>query len=799
MSVRPALSSVPLRSTADEVYNVFEGRQAGERVSKKHLLYPLGSWLLLIAIAVLSLYAMRPPAAVSSQSSGLVFSAERAMKHLEVIARNPRPIGSAEHARVRDYIVAQLAAQGFETAVSTSTALGPSEYKPFRVATVQNITGRLRGTAGGKAVMLVGHYDSVPTGPGASDDGAAVAAFLETARALKAGPPLKNDVVILLTDGEEIGLMGASAFVNEQRSNFDVGAAFNFEARGASGQSVMFETSDQNGWLIRQFAAASPAPVGSSLMYEIYKRLPNDTDFSTLKKAGFAGLNFAYINQLPRYHTITDNIQNLDTDSLQHHGDNALALARHFGNLDFETAKANEVYFNPLGSTFVHYPEWLVLPLAAVVLVAFVGVAIVGFRKKFLTWRGIALGFLMLPLSGVISYLAVTAGLSLVKALNKGANDVPWGEPYNSSYYVLAFVFVSCAAVLAVYLLVRKWARMAEVAMGALLSWLILALLTSVLLPGGSYLFVWPLLFALIGIGIYFVVNGQRASWPIISYTLCAVPALLLLIPVIYTLFTALTFNAASGILLLLVLLLGLLIPNMEVAVSRMKWRIPAAALLFTVALIAAGLLSSGFDANHPKMSSVFYGLNADRGQAVWASFDSQPNEWTSQFLSSGAQMKPLTELIPTSRAPFLQSEAPAATLASPELTLIKDEQHGDTRLIQLRVTSPRGAEIVSVYPEAGPEEVVGLSVNGKTIDPKAVVTDKGRGPWGLQYYGLPQEGAELTLQLKSVQPIRIRVTDRSYGLPQLSGLTLKPRPDYITLPPTSTGEMTMVGKAFTF
>src|SRR2546429_3964497 len=155
MSVGPALNSVPLRATEGEVYNVFEGRQSGERISKKHFMSPLGSWLFLIAIAVLSIYAMRPPAAISSQSSPAVFSAERAMKHLEVIARNPRPIGSAEHERVRDYILAQLAAQGFETAVSTSTALGPPEYKPFRVATVQNIIGRLRGTAGSKAVMLV--------------------------------------------------------------------------------------------------------------------------------------------------------------------------------------------------------------------------------------------------------------------------------------------------------------------------------------------------------------------------------------------------------------------------------------------------------------------------------------------------------------------------------------------------------------------------------------------------------------------------------------------------------------------
>src|SRR5262249_49807364 len=161
-----------------------------------------------------------------------------------------------------------------------------------------------------------------------------------------------------------LGRLGASAFEAERGAASDPAVVFNFEARGTSGQSLMFETSDRNGWLIREFAEASPAPVGNSLMYEVYKYLPNDTDFTTFKRAGFAGLNFAYIDGLPRYHTATDTIQNLDPGSLQHHGANALALARHFGDLDFDEAKSpNCVYFNPLGAAFVHYTGRLVIPL----------------------------------------------------------------------------------------------------------------------------------------------------------------------------------------------------------------------------------------------------------------------------------------------------------------------------------------------------------------------------------------------------------------------------------------------------
>lgn len=797
MPIGQTLKPFRLPLTWPNIAGIFDGKTAETSQAKGDFAYGVAALVLLVAIAAVALYFMRPPRVVSAASPASVFSAERAMKHVEAIAANPHPIGSAEHARVRDYIVAQLTAQGFETSVSNATAFSPIPYKPFRAATVQNIIGRLRGTGGDKAVMLMAHYDSVPTGPGASDDGAGVAALLETARALKAHPPLKNDVVILLTDGEEIGLMGSSAFVDEQRGAMNIGAVFNFEARGSSGQSVMFETSEGNGWLIEQFAKASPAPVGNSLMYEIYKLLPNDTDFSTFKRAGYAGLNFAYINDLPRYHTATDNIQNLDAGSLQHHGANALALARHFGNLDFAQAgKENAVYFNPIGAMFVRYPASLVLPLTLIVLLVFVSVTIVGLKKRLLTWRGMGLGALMMLVAGVMSYVTVTATLWVMKVLLRGEELVPWGEPYNSGYYVWSLVAVSAAAMFATLVLFRRWARAFDVAMGASFWWMILALLTSLLIPGGSYLFVWPLLFALIGLGVRFLVKDERPSIAIAVSTLCAIPAIFLIVPVINTLFTALTFNAANMILLSLVLLLGLLIPALELAVSAMKWRVTTVALWFGLFFLSAGLLTFGFDANHPKMSSVFYGLNADSGRAVWATYDPQPDEWTSQFFRSGVRQATLKELFPSSNFPVLQSDAPAAMLAAPELTVVDDKTEGDSRFLRLRVASPRGAEVVSLFPDAK-AQIVNASINGKQIDQRRLASDQG--PWSLQYFGLPREGAEIALELKQGQPLTIRVTDRSYGLPQLTGVTIKPRPDYMVLPPSSPGEMTLVGKAFTF
>ena len=247
---------------------------------------------------------------------------------------------------------------------------------------IQNVLARLKGTGNGSAVLLVAHYDSLKESFGANDDGAAVATLLETLRTLKAGEPLKNDIIFLFTDAEELGMLGAQVFVAEHDWARDVGVVFNFEARGNSGPVMMFESSDNNGWLIGEFARAAPFPFAHSLSYEIYKLLSNDTDLTVFKEAGLVGFNFAHIDGIAHYHSPQDNLSAVDAGTIQHQGSYAVALTRHFGNVDLnQSSNQNAVYFDLFGRVLVHYSYVWVIPLTLLTGVLFVVVLILWFPK----------------------------------------------------------------------------------------------------------------------------------------------------------------------------------------------------------------------------------------------------------------------------------------------------------------------------------------------------------------------------------------------------------------------------------
>jgi hypothetical protein len=541
-----------------------------------------------VALAFITIALDGPPRPLSAQAPLSAFSAARAMKHLSVIARAPHPVNSAEHDAVRDYILRALRETGLAPQVQKITG----ENQNFEIdGALENIVCRLPGSSHEKAILLVAHYDSVPAGPGASDDGVAVAALLETARAVKSLPQLKRDIILLFTDGEETHLMGARAFVAEHPWAKDIGIVLNFEARGVRGPSIMFETSDQNGWLISHFGQAASHPVANSLSYEIYKRMPNDTDFTVFRHAGYSGLNFAFIDGLAYYHTTFDSIQNVEPGSLQHHGDYMLELAREFGNTIGEEAKsANVVYFDVLGMALVRYSGLvgaIFLGFAAAMAFA---ILYIGVRTQRLQIGGCMLGLLGMVAGVIVTVLAAWISYQLVLAAH--SHRIHSGLRHHPGLYVSAFCALGLACAMALYTGLSTKISALHLLVGSCLGWLALTLVMSWYFPGSTYLFLWPMLFSLLG-ALLLIVKGRSAAQNILL-PLSGIPAIVIIVPLAHKIFWA--FGSGSVLLVsaMIGFVISLLIAHVGLEKAARRWLLPAllgstGLMLFVMAVAVSG------------------------------------------------------------------------------------------------------------------------------------------------------------------------------------------------------------------
>lgn len=757
----------------------------------------------LILFVAASYYMFQPPAPLSPNAPLTEFSAVRAMVHDKAIAGGPHPAWSPAADQVRNYIVAHLQSLGLDPQIQSTTALR-IERGNIGGASVKNIVARIPGTANTRAVLIAAHYDSVPTGPGASDDGSGVSTILETVRALKAGQPLKNDLIVLITDAEEEGLLGAAAFVAENPLVKDVGVTLNFEARGAGGPSFMFETSKENGWLIDQFSKAAPHPAANSLTYALYEMLPNDTDMTEFKRAGLSGLNFAYAGDWFRYHTALDTPENLDQRSLQQDGSYALSLVKELGNIDLrQTKKPDDIYFTLIGPIFIHYPESLSLTIAVIGAAAFIAMFIMGRRRQVIKLGGAGLGFIAVPLTLIVAFGGAWAVWWAVKKLRPDYSKAPWGDPYNGLIYFLALILLTIALSSLIYVWVARRTNIQSISAGALVWGVVAAIASALLLPGGSFVFAWPLLFSVIGL-IYLITQEEHESSLSSSVVLCltALPLFLLGTPIIYGLYLLVSMNAAAALMVIAAAFLVPLVPHLLIIMKAPRVGVLILAALIVI-LVGAGLFTGKPGPNRRSIDDVFYALNADTGQAHWVSVDAKPDEWTSQFLGSSPERQPLREYLPLNDIKALSSSAPAAPLASPQLQTVSDESINAVRTLELRAASSRGAPAMLItFPNGIAQSDV--LVNGKPIPPAfekgGSKSDRSREGWYLFYTSLPKEGISLRLKLNAsdTSKLKLGLYDITFSLPQVPDMQIGARPDYLMPAPYFVfSDTTIVSKSF--
>ena len=651
-----------------------------------------------------------------------VFSAERAMADVRAIASVPHAIGSNANHAARDHLMARMAALGLSPQVHAGVGVF---YRPggktlfVSGGTVENLVGVLPGrdrTA--PAVALMAHYDSVPGSPGAADDAAGTASALEVIRALKTHGVPARDVVVLLTDGEEAGLLGADAFYSRDPLAKHLGFVFNMEARGAAGRVQMFQAGDGNGGTIDVLRHTAPDPHASSLTGYIYAHMPNDTDFTVSKKAGVAGLNYAFLGHQFEYHSPTSTPATLDRGTLQDMGQQVLATAQAVAFSPTLPAKTPDLtYGQTLGGLTLAYPPqmgWLIL-VASALLIAF---AVVRARRiEAFPWtdvlRGVGAG-LVAVLGGcnLLHFARLATGSrfgfleqrfllaqadrweAALMLLGLGfmiltAAELARGRRAIAVLPLLAGVggciFLGfdkeglglgvMAAVLALVSYGRPVSR-AGAWTGVLVLGLIVAVAVQALAPVTAFVFAWPLALASLAAAAS-ALSARKGDASLIVIAVLAAVGVGWVGGLAHSAYLALDMVELMGMPLLLTALLlwPLAQPNEGAPPARL---VGPALLIAGLAVLVAVRFAHPFDARHPQVSYVGYHIDQDLHKAWRFTNSPEHTAWTDQVLKAdGGQISKLThwsyrEPVDAAPAPFIQEPAPQISLAKqPDGTVI--------------------------------------------------------------------------------------------------------------------------------
>ena len=654
--------------------------------------------LFILVILGLIYFTMMPQWTSDETESLSEFSTKRALTQVEAISKQPHYVGSENHEVVANYLQKELNKLGLETTVQEGYTL--SDWG--NLVKSKNILARIKGTSSSKALLLLSHYDSAPHSysHGASDAGSGVATILESVRAFIYNKKQhKNDIIILFSDAEELGLNGAALFVTQHPWAKNVGLVLNFEARGSSGPSYMLmETNKGNAGLVKEFASAKATyPVSNSLMYSIYKMLPNDTDLTVFREQGnIQGYNFAFIDDHFNYHTAQDDINHLNTNTLAHQGTYLMPLLNYFSNADLNTTKATEdyVYFN-IPYTFISYPFGWVLPMVIIALVFFIFLLFLGKAKRILSFREISRGFIPFLGSIIVVGLITFFGWKALLKLYPQYNDFLNGFTYNGHAYIAAFVLLGIAISFAFYQLFSAKKITMNHYVAPLFLWIIINGFLAFNLQGAGFLII-PVYFGLFSFGTFIITQKSNKTLNLI----CGIPALLIIAPFIQMFPIGLGLKVLFGSAILTVLTFGLLLPVFGAFAKKGLWSL----LFFALAIgfFAKAHYSSGYEFGKAKSNSLLYIYNADTNKASWATYDTNLDSWTKSYLGENpkdAMALNETPLFSKYNSGFTYSkEAPIKNLEKPTIEFLEDRIVGNQRYFKIKISPNRKVNRYDIF-----------------------------------------------------------------------------------------------------
>lgn len=565
----------------------------------------IGSWRgIIVGLLLLALWTLRPFGVDAPSAVDTPFDTDRAVARLATILgdERPHPTDSDANDAVEARLLAEIRKAGFTPQIDERFHCNDIREGAAICARPRNIAFWVT-PPGDNAVMVAAHYDSVPAGTGAADDGIGVAVALETAYQLK-GKTLARPVLVLLTDAEEAGLVGAAAFAAHDPLARRVGAVVNMEARGTTGGVNMFQTSSPNG---RDTAAIGrPLPSANSLATDFYELLPNDTDLTMLLPLKIDAGNYSIIGGGKRYHTPLDNLAHLDRNSVRHMGATTLSAAERFAAETPGGAEEQRVYTDVGRQLLLELPQ-----IAAAVIV---GLGLVA--AAFLYWSGGAarrVRSAFTPLVAIVAGTGLAIGVAMLVAVLRP--EAAFGTAYPA-----AFRLLYASAALAGASAILTMSREENPVRGAAASWCWLAvfiLAAFAFVPGLTILAAWSMPFV-IAAACAALVPAARQVVPFLLVG-AAIVYLLIALPLGGGLEEGLFVEHAAPATLLLVFMFLFFLPG---AGRATRWT-PVIFAVFTLGAFIAALTVPAYTDGSPRHLTVVH--EDDNGTAAFLIDDNGP------------------------------------------------------------------------------------------------------------------------------------------------------------------------------
>ena len=724
------------------------------------------------------------------------FSVENALNHLEVISKKPHYTGSQYHEVVKNYLVDELNLLGLKTEIQNQFVLSSRGVG----TNAANIIGTIEGSNNGKSLVLLTHYDSRHhSSYGASDAGSGVATILEGLRAFLSNnkKPL-NDIHVVFTDAEEIGLLGAQAFVKNHKLVDDIGLVLNFEARGSGGPSYMLiETNGKNGNLISEFKKASPQfPAANSLMYSVYKMLPNDTDLTVFREqADINGFNFAFIGDHFDYHTSLDTFDRLDRNTLLHQADYFMSMVNHFSkiNLSELDGEKDYVYSNFPIIKFIYFSNSWIFPLLFFSIIFFLFIIYLGLAINKLSIQGILNGILALTIS-LFTCLSITIILwKTISYFNPDYADILHGFTYNGYYYITAFIFLNIFCLFSIYYRFFKNSSGLDLTIMPIGFWLIINVLISIYLKGAAY-FIIPVNLVLFSILLIYFSNF-KGNKKMLLWTFFSVPLIYIFAPQLKMFPVGLGLDNLFITSFFLVLIFVLLLPVFSN--FAFKNQIKNLTLLIAIVFFALAFLNNDYDVNSKKPNSILYYSDLDSKQSYWLSRNENLDEFTSQFFKKNESIQEASFFSSSSKygTPHKQSAlADFIKFSSSDIQILKDTIVENKRNLQLKISPERKINKIDLTTD-DPIVLNSMSVQGVEFEIEKSEFKINPGQF-LTYY-LSYEDKDVTIELDFEENLSpsLNLIETSFDLFESEKFNFKPREDYMMPMPFVNTDAIVVSK----